>query len=524
MSPSVAFIANLGASVFPFTHRHLGLPRGIIAGPFQLKIAVLIAHHPVIGNTSLGLQAEHLLQFARCRWLAVIVLRLGRLARKPCVVLGQIFFLQETIPRFVRADLLTSHLLDQAILVRAIAALHAPLGLRRVRRDDPDIQLPAHASKLRHWHLAVQLLFFGGLAHIHVFPICVERQRHAVLFDPLPQHPRRRPDRFLLAQAAFYRRGRVVHHVHQASLSGPDLIPVMETAVHLHQLAKVRAPIAPLAMLLALACLAPQTLRQHPPPQRFRVNLQLIFARQVLCRQRRPEAAVLFLYFLQNLLPLFGGPRSVGPSPCIPMLEPRYSPRLVALPQPLGLPVAHPHQHRAIRKPKSPRLHPRQHSASLQLSLTQCCPPHSTSFGGHRKGTLLSRSQGDIIKVAQQADICQYSDKTDICQLSRHSTASPRSAKGGWPLDVTGCPRAVQYRLSIIMVKDATLYRDRNCVSAIRRPEFAEDMLQMHPNGSARITQRSSDFFVAKTFPDEFEDLDFSLGEGGLWQVFAESL
>src|SRR5665213_4335774 len=84
------------------------------------------------------------------------------------------------------------------------------------------------------------------------------------------------------------------------------------------------------------------------------------------------------------------------------MLEPRYSPRLVALPQPLGLPVAHPHQHRAIRKPKSPRLHPRQHSASLQLSLTQCCPPHSTSFGGHRKGTLLSRSQGDIIKVAQQ--------------------------------------------------------------------------------------------------------------------------
>src|SRR5665213_711051 len=121
MSPRRAFIANLGASVFPFTHRHLGLPRGIIAGPLQLKIAVLIAHHPVIGNTSLGLQAEHLLQFARCRWLAVIVLRLGRLARKPCVVLGQIFFLQETIPRFVRADLLTSHLLDQAILVRAIA-------------------------------------------------------------------------------------------------------------------------------------------------------------------------------------------------------------------------------------------------------------------------------------------------------------------------------------------------------------------------------------------------------------------
>src|SRR5712691_2725009 len=84
------------------------------------------------------------------------------------------------------------------------------------------------------------------------------------------------------------------------------------------------------------------------------------------------------------------------------MLEARYSAPLVTLPHPLGLPVAHPHQHRAIRKPKSSRLHPRQHSASLQLSLAQCCPPHSTSFGGHLKGTLLSRSHGDIIKVAQQ--------------------------------------------------------------------------------------------------------------------------
>src|ERR1700681_3184503 len=115
MRPSLAFIANLDPSVFPFTHRHLGLPRGIIARPLQLKIAVLITHHPVIGNTSLGLQTEYLLQFARCRWLAVIVLRLGWLARKSCVVLGQIFFLQETIPRFVRADLLASHLLYQAL-------------------------------------------------------------------------------------------------------------------------------------------------------------------------------------------------------------------------------------------------------------------------------------------------------------------------------------------------------------------------------------------------------------------------
>src|ERR1700681_4156204 len=96
------------------------------------------------------------------------------------------------------------------------------------------------------------------------------------------------------------------------------------------------------------------------------------------------------------------------------MLEPRYSTRLVALPQPLGLPVAHSHQHRAIGKPKYPRLHPRQHSASLQLSLTQCCPPHSTSLGGHLKGTLLSRSQGDIIKVAQHESVRKVSGAATI--------------------------------------------------------------------------------------------------------------
>jgi hypothetical protein len=119
-----------------------------------------------------------------------------------------------------------------------------------------------------------------------------------VLFDPLPQHARRRPNRFLLAQAGFHRRGRVVHHVHQACLPGAALIPVMETAVHLHQLPEVRPPLAPSAMLFALPRLLPQSCGEHPPPQRLGVYGEPVFHAQMLRRQRRPEARVFFLHLL----------------------------------------------------------------------------------------------------------------------------------------------------------------------------------------------------------------------------------
>src|SRR5579872_1680343 len=125
-------------------------------------------------------------------------------------------------------------------------------------------------------------------------------------------------------------------------------------------------------------------------------------------RQRRPKPCVFFFHLPQNLPAPSGGIRPVGYSSCIRMLEARRSPSLVALPQPLGLPVAHPHQHCTIPEPKLARLHSRQHSASLQLSLVQSCPPHPTSLQGHPKGTLLSRSQGDIIKVAQHSTSVLY--------------------------------------------------------------------------------------------------------------------
>ena len=74
------------------------------------------------------------------------------------------------------------------------------------------------------------------------------------------------------------------------------------------------------------------------------------------------------------------------------------------------------------------------------------------------------------------------------------------------------------------MVKNAALDRDRHCVSAIGRPEFTEDVLQMHPDGSARITECSSDFFISKPLSYELEDLDFPIGECDLGQVLTKSL
>src|SRR5580704_9442120 len=64
----------------PLTHRHLGLPRRIVIAPLQLKIAILITHHPIVGNAPLGFQAEHLFQFPDRGSFAVIVLPLLRLA------------------------------------------------------------------------------------------------------------------------------------------------------------------------------------------------------------------------------------------------------------------------------------------------------------------------------------------------------------------------------------------------------------------------------------------------------------
>src|SRR6266850_244417 len=63
----------------------------------------------------------------------------------------------------------------------------------------------------------------------------------------------------------------------------------MKAAIELHQLAKVRPALPPAPMRAALPRATPQTGRQHPPPQRVVMHVQVVLTRQVLRRQRRPE-------------------------------------------------------------------------------------------------------------------------------------------------------------------------------------------------------------------------------------------
>src|SRR5207245_2501557 len=96
-------------------------------------------------------------------------------------------------------------------LMRAVIALHAPLGLRRTRGHQPNAQLRAHASELRDRSLAPQPFALAGRALVQILPVHVERLRHAVALDPAAQRVGRCPDRLLLAEPPERSTGGVVH-------------------------------------------------------------------------------------------------------------------------------------------------------------------------------------------------------------------------------------------------------------------------------------------------------------------------
>src|SRR5665213_1007029 len=103
--------------------------------------------------------------------------------------------------------------------------------------------------------------------------------------------------------------------------------------------------LSPFAMLPALPLRAPQPLAQHPPPQRFGIQLQAILLQQMLGRQGRSEACLhLAGVFLANQLEyLLAKPARFGPirSACrVTVLEPIRPSFPVLRPDPLGLPIA----------------------------------------------------------------------------------------------------------------------------------------------------------------------------------------
>src|SRR5712672_2945356 len=135
------------------------------------------------------------------------------------------------------------------------------------------------------------------------------------------------------------------------------------------------------------------------------MNLQPVLRRQVFGRQRRPKAlahrsAVLFPHLPQHLLSKLLVVGAIRASPRVAMLQPRSSFLPIPLPQPLGLPVAHPQQSTGIHDPQLLAAHSSQHFHSSQLPLAHLRSPQSDLLSevllrGHfyrgQKGTLSPR-------------------------------------------------------------------------------------------------------------------------------------
>src|SRR6202166_5432958 len=83
--------------------------------------------------------------------------------------------------------------------------------------------------------------------------------------------------------------GGVVEQIDQTPCRPAPFQPTMKAPIQLHHLAEMFLALAPLPMRPPLALPAPQSFLQHPPPQRLGVHTQLVFAEQVLGRQRRSQ-------------------------------------------------------------------------------------------------------------------------------------------------------------------------------------------------------------------------------------------
>src|SRR5258706_342774 len=152
------------------------------------------------------------------------------------------------------------------------------------------------------------------------------------------------------------------------------------------------------------------------------MNLQPVLRRQVFGRQRRPKAlahrsAVLFPHLPQHLLSKLLVVGAIRASPRVAMLQPRSSFLPIPLPQPLGLPVAHPQQSTGIHDPQLLAAHSSQHFHSSQLPLAHLRSPQSDLLSevllrGHfyrgQKGTLSPRDNihAAFIVLSLNVHIC----------------------------------------------------------------------------------------------------------------------
>src|SRR5512144_3012419 len=126
------------AAVFPLAHQSFAFIRSAISLPRpQLQIATVMPNHPVVADRPLSLYSKDLPQFPCLGLASMIVFRLNCSLRKTPVVFGQILLFQILIGRRVTGNPFPPQLLDQPVLMHAMAALHSPFVLRCTGCDDP---------------------------------------------------------------------------------------------------------------------------------------------------------------------------------------------------------------------------------------------------------------------------------------------------------------------------------------------------------------------------------------------------
>src|ERR1700756_1843518 len=115
----------------------------------------------------------------------------GSQDREPAVEFRLVLLAEEAVCLLHRRDLAQSQLLRQAALPGAVAPLHPPARLRRVRRNHLDPQLFQRPSKLRDMaliHLAASLRRHKEMTG----PIAVQGAEYALLLDHLPHRRHQR--------------------------------------------------------------------------------------------------------------------------------------------------------------------------------------------------------------------------------------------------------------------------------------------------------------------------------------------
>jgi len=156
----------------------------------------------------------------------------------------------------------------------------------------------------------------------------------------------------------------------------------MEAAIHLHQFAKVPSRLAPFPVCSPLPHPAPQSFRQHPPPQRLWMNGHSILTCKVFSCQRWPKSfpylpGVFLAHQTQHFQPkLFRLAPPRFPSDT-PMLQPLRTFFLISPPDPLCLSVAQSKNLRCVDQVQGFFFNSRQHSQPFQFLAAHPCPIQS---------------------------------------------------------------------------------------------------------------------------------------------------